>query len=85
MRRVLRTLTPAPARPRQHAPSPAHPQVWRVDVGMSSGVLDAPAGILEISPAVGQGESVCRIVTDDIRGLSDDESDMDIIEWPQSV
>jgi hypothetical protein len=39
-------------------------QVWRVDVGMSSGVLDAPVGFLEIRPAAsGQEDVTCRIIT----------------------
>ena len=44
--------------------------VWRVDVGMSSGVLNAPVAVLEISPppadgdGAGSGEAVCRILSE---------------------
>jgi len=61
-------------------------KVWRVDVGMSSGVLDAPVAVLEIVPADGSkaagggnGASAapraveCRIVTEDGAAASLDE------------
>jgi len=35
--------------------------VWRIDVGMSSGVLDAPVAVLEITRD-GSGESQCRVI-----------------------
>jgi hypothetical protein len=38
--------------------------VWRMDVGMSSGVLDAPVSVLEITKDPATGEDVCRIVTE---------------------
>jgi hypothetical protein len=37
--------------------------VWRIDVGMSSGVLDAPVSILEITREP-DGLSDCRVVTE---------------------
>jgi hypothetical protein len=36
--------------------------VWRIDVGMSSGVLDAPVSVLEIAKD-GAGETQCRIIS----------------------
>ncbi|KAI8465678.1 MAG: protein ser/thr phosphatase [Monoraphidium minutum] len=39
-------------------------KVWRIDVGMSSGVLDAPVSVLEIMPAGPEGEAECRVVTE---------------------
>jgi hypothetical protein len=47
--------------------------VWRMDVGMSSGVLDAPVSILEITRDPGTGEAVCRVVTEGEQLASLDE------------
>lgn len=38
-------------------------RVWRVDVGMSSGVLDAPVSVLEIITNA-DGEAECRVVAE---------------------
>ena len=48
--------------------------VWRIDVGMSSGVLDAPVSVLEILTGAG-GEVECRIVTEGEQLASFDEQD----------
>ncbi|GBF92592.1 Ser Thr phosphatase [Raphidocelis subcapitata] len=47
--------------------------VWRMDVGMSSGVLDAPVSILEILKDA-SGESVCRVITEGEQLASFDEA-----------
>jgi hypothetical protein len=39
--------------------------VWRVDVGMSSGVLGAPVAVLEISRPPGGGEDVVRVLSEE--------------------
>ncbi len=50
-------------------------KVWRVDVGMSAGVLDAAVGILEITTS-SEGETECKVVTE--RGRYEDgNSSMD--------
>ena len=38
-------------------------RVWRIDVGMSSGVLDAPVSVLEITRDA-DGEATCRVVSE---------------------
>ena len=48
--------------------------VWRIDVGMSSGVLDAPVSILEIT-AGADGAAQCRVVTEGEQLASFDEQD----------
>eukprot|EP00877_Chromochloris_zofingiensis_P011673 jgi/Chrzof1/675/Cz01g24210.t1 len=54
-------------------------KVWRVDVGMSSGVLNAPVGILELYHNDVTGETDCRIVTEESQILqSYDEQDVAI-------
>lgn len=54
-------------------------KVWRVDVGMSSGVLNAPAGVLEISPPDEEGgEVVCRVLTEDVMATYDEEALFDL-------
>jgi hypothetical protein len=41
-------------------------KVWRVDVGMSSGVLNAPVGVLEVVPSTEEGgETTCRVLTEE--------------------
>jgi hypothetical protein len=86
-RRLGPALTHAPPQP---PTTPRAPQmrganseleglVWRMDVGMSSGVLDAPVSILEITKDPATGEDTCRIVTqgeelasfDELEGLVD--------------
>jgi hypothetical protein len=47
--------------------------VWRIDVGMSSGVLDAPVSILEISRDAA-GEAACRVITEGEQFASLDET-----------
>eukprot|EP00879_Flechtneria_rotunda_P009469 GHRR01009912.1.p1 GENE.GHRR01009912.1~~GHRR01009912.1.p1 ORF type:complete len:207 (+),score=39.02 GHRR01009912.1:828-1448(+) len=50
-------------------------KVWRVDVGMSAGVLNAPAGVLEIHPAVEEGgEVVCKVLGEDLLTTYDEDS-----------
>jgi len=50
-------------------------KVWRVDVGMSSGVLNAPAGVLEILPAEEEGGEVsCRVLTEEIMATFDEDA-----------
>lgn len=39
-------------------------KVWRIDVGMSYGVLNRPVQILEILPGT-DGESIVRVLPDD--------------------
>ncbi|KIZ02868.1 Uncharacterized protein MNEG_5094 [Monoraphidium neglectum] len=51
-------------------------KVWRIDVGMSSGVLDAPVAVLEIDRDAGTGEAVCRVLTEGEGFLSYDEAAM---------
>jgi hypothetical protein len=54
-------------------------KVWRVDVGMSSGVLNAPAGVLEISPPDEEaGEVVCKVLTEDVMATYDEEALFDL-------
>ncbi|GBF98464.1 ser thr phosphatase [Raphidocelis subcapitata] len=47
--------------------------VWRIDVGMSSGVLDAPVAVLEITRSPGGGDDVVRIVSEGLGMGSLDE------------
>jgi hypothetical protein len=50
-------------------------KVWRVDVGMSSGVLNAPVGVLEICPPAEEGgEPVCAIVSEQLLATFDEDS-----------
>jgi hypothetical protein len=50
-------------------------KVWRVDVGMSSGVLNAPVGVLEIKPAEEEGgEVVCQILNENFLATFDEDS-----------
>jgi hypothetical protein len=54
-------------------------KVWRVDVGMSSGVLNAPVGVLEIKPAEEEGgEVVCQILNESFLGTYDEEALVDL-------
>jgi len=54
-------------------------KVWRVDVGMSSGVLNAPAGVLEICPAAEEGEEpLCRVVTEETLATLDEDSEFEL-------
>jgi len=46
--------------------------VWRIDVGMSSGVLDAPVAVLEITQEAG-AEAQCRVISEmDVFGSYDE-------------
>jgi hypothetical protein len=50
-------------------------KVWRVDVGMSSGVLNAPVGVLEIRPAEEEGgEPVCSILNENFLPTFDEDA-----------
>ncbi len=54
-------------------------KVWRVDVGMSAGVLNAPAGVLEISPPEEEGgEAVCRVLGEEPLATYDEDSLLDL-------
>lgn len=54
-------------------------KVWRVDVGMSSGVLNAPTAVLEISPAVEEGgDVVCKILNEEVLATFDEDSMFDL-------
>lgn len=54
-------------------------KVWRVDVGMSSGVLNAPAGVLEIVAATEDGgEASCRVVTEESIATLDEDVEFDL-------
>jgi hypothetical protein len=54
--------------------------VWRIDVGMSSGVLDAPVAVLEITTDAATGEATCRVVTEgeQLRTLDEQDSLVDV-------
>lgn len=78
-------IAPRPRRPKQRARTPRVPQmrganvecdgmVWRIDVGMSSGVLDAPVSVLEITRDV-DGMANCRVLTEGEGINSFDEPD----------
>ncbi len=64
---ILTPPTPkrAPSRARQMrgANAECDDMVWRIDVGMSSGVLDAPVSILEIVQDA-SGEAQCKVITE---------------------
>lgn len=51
------------------------PQVWRVDVGMSYGVLNRPVQVLEIAPAE-DGEARVRIIRQSVTSMSSVDDDM---------
>lgn len=50
-------------------------QVWRVDVGMSYGVLNRPVQVLEIAPAE-DGEARVRIIRQSVTSMSSVDDDM---------
>jgi hypothetical protein len=53
-------------------------KVWRVDVGMSAGVLNAPAGVLQISPSDEEGgDVVCTILSEQLLATYDEDSAVD--------
>jgi hypothetical protein len=46
---------------------------------MSSGVLNAPAGVLEICPAAdGDAEPLCRVVTEETLATLDEDSEFEL-------
>lgn len=54
-------------------------KVWRVDVGMSSGVLNAPTAVLEISPPDEEGgEVLCKILGEEVMCTFDEDSMFDL-------
>lgn len=56
----------------------AVPQVWRIDVGMSYGVLNRPVQVLEITKRLEDQETIVRVMGLPLESESLEESAMQL-------